>query len=77
MALWVKLFKINLSTSIITGDLNGVLRGPSTKVFKISLNMPSIVTDIKTPKREGETVKLIKDPLIVLESYICVCVPTW
>ena len=56
MALWVKLFRINLSASIITGDLNGVLRGPSTKVFKISLNMPSIATDIKTPKWEGVTI---------------------
>lgn len=35
---------------------NGVLRGSSTKVFKISINMPSIVTDIKTPKWEGVTI---------------------
>ena len=56
------------------------MRGSSAKVFEISLKVPSIVTDIKTPKWEGITIKLIKiikDPLIVLESYICVCVPFW
>lgn len=56
------------------------MRGSSAKHFVISLDVPSIVTDIKTPKWEGETVKLIKiikDPLIVLESYIYVCVPIW
>ena len=78
--LWLKTIKINLSASTITGDFKGVLRGSSAKLFVISLNMPSIVTDIKAPKWEGETVKLIKiikDPLIVLESYIYVCVPIW
>ena len=52
----MKIIKINLSASTITGDLNDVLRGSSTKVLKISLNMPSIVTDIKTPKWEGVTI---------------------
>ena len=56
----------------ITGDLNGVLKGSLLKIFKHSLNKPSIVTDIKTSKWEGEEVKFIKIinvPLIVLESY--------
>ena len=60
MALWLKIIKINLYAFIITGDFKVALRGSSTKVFKISLNMPSIVTDFKTSKWEGETVKLIK-----------------
>ena len=50
MALLVKIIKINLFASIITGDLNGVLRGSTEKHFVISLKVPSIVTDIKQPK---------------------------
>ena len=71
MALLVKIIKINLFATTITGDLNGVLRGSSEKHFAISLEVPSIVTDIKASKWEGETlnfIKLINMPLIVLES---------
>ena len=48
------------------------MRGSATKLFNISTNMPSIVTDFKTSKWEGEEVKFINInnvPLIVLESY--------
>lgn len=79
-ALWLKIIKIILTSSTITGDFKVTLRGAWSNFFNISLNILSIVTDIKPQKWEGEEVKFIKlinVPLIVLESYICFCVPIW